>query len=221
MNCFPSRSQLRTSLCWQCRHRLLPRPSYRTLSTEDGDPIKKSLSNLLQASKSRTSNPPPEPNTSSFVNSILAKNAKVTKPSATLTYSPLQNILNYRPVQPFQLSIYSTRHNCHITFSNPKGRAWLSLSAGNIGFRKGHRGSYDAAYQLAAYTMARLNQHPKKEEIDQVQLVFRDFGPGREAALKILLSPEGSAIRSKIIRVMDATRLKFGGTRSKKPRRLG
>ena len=57
--------------------------------------------------------------------------------------------------------------------------------------------------------------------IKELEVVLRDFGPGREAVTKILLGAEGKALRSKISRIMDNTRLKFGGTRSKKPRRLG
>lgn len=61
----------------------------------------------------------------------------------------------------------------------------------------------------------------KGGQIRQLEVVFRNFGPGREAVTKILLGSEGRALRTRIVRVKDATRLKFGGTRSKKPRRLG
>ena len=57
--------------------------------------------------------------------------------------------------------------------------------------------------------------------IRALEVVLRDSGPGREAVTKILLGSEGKVLRSRILRVMDSTRLKFGGTRSKKPRRLG
>ena len=43
----------------------------------------------------------------------------------------------------------------------------------------------------------------------------------REAVTKALLGTEGRNIRTKITAVVDATRLKQGGPRSKKPRRLG
>ena len=61
----------------------------------------------------------------------------------------------------------------------------------------------------------------KGGQIKHLEVVLRSFGPGREAVSKILLGGEGRALRSRIVRVMDSTRLKFGGTRSKKPRRLG
>lgn len=56
--------------------------------------------------------------------------------------------------------------------------------------------------------------------IKALEIVLRDFGPGREAVSKILLGGEGKHLRGKIVRVMDSTRLKFGGTRSKKRRRI-
>jgi len=105
----------------------------------------------------------------------------------------------------------------------------ISLSSGNIGFKKAQRGTYDAAYQLGTFVMGRINNqgllspdYPGKGgPIKELEVVLRDFGPGREAMTKILLGAEGKALRGKISRVMDSTRLKFGGTRSPKPRRLG
>ena len=50
---------------------------------------------------------------------------------------------------------------------------------------------------------------------------MRGFGAGREAVTKVLLGSEGRDVRDRISAVVDATRLKHGGPRSKKPRRLG
>lgn len=68
--------------------------------------------------------------------------------------------------------------------------------------------------------MGRIIQRGFLREIQALELVLRDFGPGREAVTKILMGQEGAALRGRIVRVMDATRLKFGGTRSPRPRRL-
>lgn len=38
--------------------------------------------------------------------------------------------------------------------------------------------------------------------------------------MKVLLSPEGKILRDKIVRIADSTRVKFGGTRSQRKRRL-
>ena len=117
--------------------------------------------------------------------------------------------------------VYATKHNTHITFTNPARDPVLSLSAGNIGFRKAGRGSYDAAYQLAAYVLKTLQEKGVMGNVAALEVVLRGFGPGREAVTKVLLGSEGRWVRGKIRKVTDATRLKFGGTRSPKPRRLG
>lgn len=121
---------------------------------------------------------------------------------------------------PHHLHVFATKHNCHITLSNGARKPLISVSAGNIGFRKHARGTYDAGYQLGAYVMGRIMQRGLLREIQALELVLRDFGPGREAVTKILMGQEGKALRGRIVRVMDATRLKFGGTRSPRPRRL-
>ncbi|CAJ2513099.1 Uu.00g012180.m01.CDS01 [Anthostomella pinea] len=123
--------------------------------------------------------------------------------------------------EPFHFHIYAHKHNAHITVTKPNRGAILSLSAGNIGFKKAKRGSYDAAYQLCAYVLDKLNQWGWHREITTLEVVLRGFGPGREAATKVLLGAEGRLLRDKISKVSDATRIKFGGTRSPKPRRLG
>ena len=140
------------------------------------------------------------------------------------------NRLTYKaPPSPHRLHIYSTRHNCHITLAQGNRDALLSVSAGNLGFRKAQRGSYDAAYQLAAFVLSKITSQGMLSEeypgkggpIRSLEIVLRDFGPGREAFTKVLLGSEGRLLRSRVLRVMDSTRLKFGGTRSPKPRRPG
>jgi len=121
--------------------------------------------------------------------------------------------------EEYFLNIYSHKHNTHITFAKPDKDAVVSLSTGNVGFRKGNRGTYDAAYQLAAHVFKLIEE--KNIVPRGVEVVFRGFGQGREAVSKALLGQEGRLLRPVLKRVSDATRLKFGGTRSKKMRRLG
>jgi small subunit ribosomal protein S11 len=97
----------------------------------------------------------------------------------------------------------------------------ISVSAGNIGFRKAGRKHYDSAFQLAAYVLGRMRESGMNAEIKRMEVILRGFGAGREAVTKALLGSEGRFLRGKVMKVADATRLKFGGTRSKKPRRLG
>ncbi|EME50352.1 hypothetical protein DOTSEDRAFT_59450 [Dothistroma septosporum NZE10] len=121
---------------------------------------------------------------------------------------------------PHKLHVYATKHNTHITFVQPID-VLISLSAGNLGFRKAGRGSYDAGYQLGAFVMKQIQEKGMLRDVSKLEVVLRGFGAGREAVSKILLGTEGAALRRKITSVVDATRLKQGGPRSKKPRRLG
>ncbi|CAL3963661.1 unnamed protein product [Diplocarpon coronariae] len=138
----------------------------------------------------------------------------------------------------WQLHIYATRHNVHITVVRPPnwyhpqtGKRYpekgnnrtvaLSMAAGNLGFRKANRKHYDSAFQLASFVMARMQESGMNAWIQQLEVFLRGFGAGREACTKALLGTEGRYLRGKVTKVSDATRLKFGGTRSKKPRRLG
>lgn len=123
--------------------------------------------------------------------------------------------------EPFHFHIYGHKRNTHITVTKPDRNAIISVSAGNIGFRKTKRGSYDAAYQLCAYVIDKLNQGNWHKKIHKLEVVLRGFGHAREAGTKVLLGNEGKFLKPKIVLVSDATRLKFGGTRSPRPRRLG
>ncbi|KAE9376686.1 translational machinery component [Stipitochalara longipes BDJ] len=117
-----------------------------------------------------------------------------------------------------QLHIYATRHNCHITVNRT---VLMSVACGNLAFRHSARKHYDSAFQLASYVMGILKTRGHIKDIEQLEVFLRGFGAGREAVTRALLGLEGAALRGKIVKVSDATRLKFGGTRSKKPRRLG
>jgi len=137
--------------------------------------------------------------------------------------------LSYKPPpKPHHLHIYATKHNCHITLTAGNRDSIISVSAGNLNFKKAARGSYDAAFQLGAFMMAKITNmgllsdaYPGKGgPIRALEVVLRSFGPGREAVIKILMGQEGKDLRKRVTRIMDATRLKFGGTRSKRHRRL-
>jgi small subunit ribosomal protein S11 len=157
----------------------------------------------------------------------------VSPPSNSLT-APSLLALRGPPPEPHHFHVFSSKHNTHIALTRPNREPIIGLSAGNIGFRKAQRGSYDAAFQLAAYVMkmiqdrgllrsdareesaGRRGEHP----IQRLEIVLRGFGRGREAVMKAMLGTEGRWLRTKVVKVSDSTRLKFGGTRSQNPRRL-
>lgn len=123
--------------------------------------------------------------------------------------------------EPHHFHVYATKHNTHITLTSPNRNSLISVSTGNIGFKKSGRKHYDSAFQLASYVMGRIQEQGLLPKIRSLEVCLRGFGAGREAVTKALLGSEGHNLRNKVVKVSDATRLKFGGTRSPKPRRLG
>ncbi|KAH8650165.1 hypothetical protein BX600DRAFT_107325 [Xylariales sp. PMI_506] len=135
--------------------------------------------------------------------------------------TPAGNLQENWGDEPFHFHIYSHRRNTHITVTKPDRNPIISMSTGEIGFRKSKRKTFDAAYQLCAYVIDKLHQGNWHRKIHKIEVVLRGFGAGREAGIKVLLGNEGKLLKSKIVTVSDATRLKFGGTRSANPKRLG
>ena len=123
--------------------------------------------------------------------------------------------------KPYKFSVYAGKQNTHITVCRPDGSAIVSMSAGNLGFHKSQRKKYDSAYQLAAIVLDKLQRDGWGETINNMELTLRGFGQGREAVSKALTGYEGQFLKEKWVRISDATRVKFGGTRSRNPRRLG
>ena len=216
------------SVCLPCRQRIARGQAFRTPQTRL----------LTTTSTDLADTNPTFPNRSSTSSLTDLSQAFASRFSDTMSQSVIPESLMRQQnpsltrttvIRPHHLHIYATRHNCHITLTAGNRDPIISVSSGNIGFRKAQRGSYDAAYQLGVYVMGLIKNQAMLDEnyqgkggyIRHLEVVLRNFGPGREAVTKILLGSEGRALRSRIIKVMDGTRLKFGGTRSKKPRRLG
>ncbi|KAI2467199.1 translational machinery component [Annulohypoxylon bovei var. microspora] len=189
---------------------------------------------LLQALNKRTSQTPQPTGPpraasgtySSALQRILAQDAVAKARNQPTNEQILQEEANKQEdwgpaTEPFHFHIYAHKHNAHITVTKPNRNAIINMSAGNIGFKKAKRGSYDAAYQLTSYVIDKLHQGNWHNNITTMEVILRGFGAGREAATKVLLGTEGRMLRNKIVMVSDATRLKFGGTRSRKQRRLG
>jgi small subunit ribosomal protein S11 len=167
--------------------------------------------------------------------------------SSSLLGSDYAETLSKAPDPPHRLHVFAHKHNTHITFVQPPKplsqtphlatatasskttasqqtkeiSVLLSLSTGNIGFKKAGRGSYDAAFQLAAFALKQIQEKGMWRDVKELEVVLRGFGAGREAVTKALLGTEGRFLRARITSVADATRLKQGGGRAKKPRRLG
>lgn len=122
---------------------------------------------------------------------------------------------------PHHLHVYTHKHNTILTLTRPNGNPLMSMSCGQLGFRKANRSGFDPAYQLSAHAMGQIQERGYLPDIQRLEIVFRGFSKGRDAFVKVLLGNEGRNIRGRVCRVTDSTRLKFGGGRSKRTRRLG
>lgn len=138
-------------------------------------------------------------------------------------YESLQDdYLPYATLTPaHHMHVYAHKHNTILTLTRPNGEPMMSMGCGRLGFRKAGRSGYDPAYQLASHVFAQIQEKGWLPLIQQLEVVYRGFGPGRDAFNKVLLGNEGRYIRGLVCRVTDSTRIKFGGTRSRKARRLG
>jgi len=240
----PTPRLLTTFICHSCRQRLLPTSSRRPITTTPGlraGPLGglAAVSNNMKRSPTRTRAPGALSPSQQALAAIDSTDASLLNEQYG---SPVDAALREKP---HKMHVFATKHNTHITLvqaprpasktvsSGISGTSasaadqkkmvdvLLSLSAGNIAFKKAARGSYDAAYQLAAFVLKQMQEKGMLRDMTKLEVVLRGFGAGREAVTKALLGTEGRFVRGKITSVVDATRLKHGGARGKKPRRLG
>lgn len=241
MASFLSPRTFASSVCQSCRLRLKPTTiSKRPFTTTPVQPVDTAIRGLqnisdTNARRGRNARSQSEETLTDILDS----------PSRLYNDAASHNLDAASEKKAHRLHVLATKHNTHLTLVQPPKPAsqttssgisstnasaadqkkmvdvLLSLSAGNIGFRKAGRGSYDAAYQLTAFTLKTMQERGMMHDIQKLEVVMRGFGAGREAVTKAILGAEGRNIRDKISAVLDATRLKIGGNRSPKPRRLG
>lgn len=233
-----------SSVCQSCRLRLKPTPTTaRAFSSTPVKPIDSALFGLQNVSDTNARRRGRTDRSASGEDTI--EDILSAPSSRIFNEAAARNLDSATEAKPHRLHVLATKHNTHLTLVQPPRPAsqtassgisstnasaadqkkmvdvLLSLSSGNIGFRKAGRGSYDAAYQLTAFTLKTMKERGMLRDIKKLEIVMRGFGAGREAVTKAILGAEGRNIRDKISAVLDATRLKIGGTRSPKPRRLG
>ncbi|KAL5615579.1 hypothetical protein BROUX41_005622 [Berkeleyomyces rouxiae] len=195
-----------------------PKPS----STSASSALSSPLAHLYPSAQDKEASKPKTPELRQLSNSLFAATGKANSTNVQEADAPLTDAKANEDdsVEPYHFHVYSHKHNTHITVTRPNRNPIISMSCGNIGIRKSRRKNYDAAYQLTAYVLERLYHEGWQEKINNLEVVLKGFGAGREAATKVLLGQEGKLLSDKIIRVADATTIKFGGTRSKNPRRI-
>ncbi|KAK8853240.1 hypothetical protein IAR55_003942 [Kwoniella newhampshirensis] len=121
------------------------------------------------------------------------------------------------------LNIKSTRNNIVLSLTDGLGPLFGTISGGSDKtFKNSQRSSYEAATQAAIKTFDRVVEWSRSTPSrPRVRVAFNGlFGVGREAISSALAGPEGTEMRSLIVRVEDRTKVKIGGVRAPKPRRL-
>jgi small subunit ribosomal protein S11 len=100
----------------------------------------------------------------------------------------------------------------------PRQEPVCSISAGQLGFRGSKKSGYEASFQ----TSSRMFQYMEEKGLlnRKIEIVFRNFGEGREAFLNVLNGKEGTKIRPLVNRVTDGSKIRFGGDRPPGKRRV-
>ena len=115
----------------------------------------------------------------------------------------------------------------------------VNLTTGVLGFRNTKQGEYEAGFQTAARMFALIEErgylkqggrnylsgssnrsHNNSGSRLGLELILSNFGKGREAFLNALNGVEGNSIRPFINRVTDNTKIKIGGVRPPRARRV-
>ncbi|KAG9291878.1 hypothetical protein G9A89_012163 [Geosiphon pyriformis] len=112
-------------------------------------------------------------------------------------------------------NVHSSSNNTIVALTRSNGQILIRQSGGNVGFKKAQRGGYEAAHQAAISVIKKAQD--KNIKIQEVEIVLKGFGPGREAAFKAIIMPENAF---NVKRVTDATPIPHNGCRPKKARRI-
>jgi small subunit ribosomal protein S11 len=117
-----------------------------------------------------------------------------------------------RSVPVGQAHVLATFNNTIITFTDTKGGALTTASAGGCGFRGSKKGTAYAA-QIA---MERAGQAVKQlHGMHKVDVYIKGIGLGREAAVRTL-----SNLDIQVESIKDVTGVPHGGVRPRKARRI-
>lgn len=118
----------------------------------------------------------------------------------------------------YHLHAYCSDNNTIVTLTDLHYNPVISLTSGMVGFKKSQRGGYEAGYRVCVSLFERMIQ--KNIRPTQLEIILRGFGKGREAIFKCINGMEGQSFRRCVSRITDATRIKFGGVRGRKVRRV-
>lgn len=107
--------------------------------------------------------------------------------------------------------IYSSYNNTIITLADLTGNVLAWKSAGSVGFKGTKKGTAFAASRVGETIAAAI----AKLGIDKVHVFIRGIGPGRESAVRSLMTHGVN-----IISIKDVTPIPHNGCRPRKARRV-
>lgn len=116
-----------------------------------------------------------------------------------------------RSVPYGQMHVYATFNNTIITFTDSKGGALTSASAGVCGFRGSKKGT---AYAAQVATEKAANAAKQQHGLSKVDVYIRGTGLGREAAVRSLTN-----VDIQVESISDVTGIPHGGVRPRKAKR--
>jgi small subunit ribosomal protein S11 len=110
-----------------------------------------------------------------------------------------------------KIYINSTYNNTIVSLTDMAGNVLLWSSAGKIGFKGSKKSTPYAGQKTMEDVLSRL----KERGLQEVDVLIKGIGSGRESAVRAL---QGSGLS--ILTIKDQTPTPHGGVRPKKPRRV-
>ena len=108
--------------------------------------------------------------------------------------------------------INSTFNNTLMCFTDKNGNVLAWSSAGHCGFKNTKKAT---PYAGAKTAEALINKVKNNFDVNEVKVIVKGIGPGRESALRALFNEDFN-----ITAIEDRTPIPFGGPTPPKPRRL-
>jgi len=172
---------------------------------------------------SRITKPSPAPPSSPFAPASMSQMLFPSSPSSKFGAPPLplppipSRQLLTQPEGYFYIHVVALTRNCLITICDHKHNPVVAMSAGKLGIKHSRRMAPEAAFST---TIAAFDKFAQKGfDAKEIELVFKGFGKARTGFMMALESQQGEPIRSKVVRLTDATPLQIGRITAPRPKR--